>query len=201
MNFNVDNNNFNLSKHGLEYFLIFCICVAGKTASQIEKALTNFITMIPCDGDPIDKLAYLISNNILEQYIQISSLGQHKKLARAFRDLVEKRLNLKDCTLKDLLEIHGIGPKTARYFLVYTRPNQEFAILDTHILKYLNTLNLNIVVPKTTPIGKKYEELEKIFLDHAKKMNKTCQELDLEIWLKYSRYGRKDDNTKKYAKN
>jgi len=37
-------------------------------------------------------------------------------------------------------------------------------------------------VPKTTPSGAKYLELEKLFLDYAKDMGMMPAALDLQIW-------------------
>lgn len=103
-------------------------------------------------------------------------------------------LNLKSCSVDDLENIYGIGPKTARCFLIHSRPNMRFAGLDTHILKYLRGLGYE--VPKTTPTGKKYKEIEQIFLNLVDKSGKSVAEFDLEIWRKYSSDSRKKKQLK-----
>jgi thermostable 8-oxoguanine DNA glycosylase len=76
--------------------------------------------------------------------------------------------------------VKDIGMKTARFFVMHSRPNQQVACLDTHILKWLGEQGHE--VPTRTPRGQKYLDLEKIFLDYCNKMGKTPAQLDLEIW-------------------
>ena len=85
--------------------------------------------------------------------------------------------------MEDLEAIPGIGPKTSRFFLLHTRPNQEIAVLDTWILKYLKNAGYN--APKATPSGKKYLELEKNFLFEARKNNMKPADFDIYIWRNF----------------
>lgn len=61
----------------------------------------------------------------------------------------------------------------------------RIACLDTHVLKYLGELGHD--VPKTTPTGKKYRELEKAFIEHCDEVGKDIATLDLEVWNRYAR--------------
>ena len=92
-------------------------------------------------------------------------------------------MDLKTCTVEDLELIKGIGPKTARCFLIHSRPNQQLAGLDIHALRYL--ADQGYQVPKTTPTGKKYKEIEGWFIKEANKAGKDVATFDLEIWNKY----------------
>jgi thermostable 8-oxoguanine DNA glycosylase len=76
--------------------------------------------------------------------------------------------------------VKGIGMKTARFFVMHTRAHQMYACLDTHILAWLGDKGHD--VPKSTPQGKKYLELEKIFLDYCIEMDMMPADLDLKIW-------------------
>ena len=87
---------------------------------------------------------------------------------------------------EELEEIHGIGPKTSRFFIMWTRPGANYAALDTHILKWLALRGHK--VPKSTPSGKKYKEIEKIFLREAAELGMSPQELDTIIWKSFSGY-------------
>jgi thermostable 8-oxoguanine DNA glycosylase len=102
---------------------------------------------------------------------------------------VNSGIDLKTCTVDDLESIPGIGPKTARCFLIHSRPNQQLGALDTHILRYMREQGYD--VPKSTPSSKKYKEVEKKWLKLAneisKKTGKTLAEVDLDIWRKYAR--------------
>jgi N-glycosylase/DNA lyase len=75
--------------------------------------------------------------------------------------------------------IKGFGMKTASHFLRnlgYT----ELAIIDTHILKFLNLC----VYPTTQ---KTYEKIEDAFKQIAKKQGLTPMELDAYVWKEYSK--------------
>jgi thermostable 8-oxoguanine DNA glycosylase len=73
-----------------------------------------------------------------------------------------------------------LGCKTARCFFIHTRKNQKLAGLDRHILRFLEKRGHK--VPKNSLSKKQYLELEKVFVELAESLNKTTNELDLEIW-------------------
>lgn len=171
----------------LEEFLLFCIVVAGKTAKTQSEALETFLTTWAlADGlSPFEKVQWMINRNHLLNTLKYSKLGQYTKLEKSFTNLVNSRIDLTTCTAEDLQKIHGIGFKTARFFLVYTRRECQYAIIDTHILKFIRDV-LKVEAPLSTPSEKKYMELEKVFLDYVKSTGKQVQEVDLEIWKQYS---------------
>ena len=59
-----------------------------------------------------------------------SGIGQYGRMARAFWEAANLPYDLREVELKDLMRVHGIGPKTARLFLTHTRQNQRLAVLD-----------------------------------------------------------------------
>lgn len=111
--------------------------------------------------------------------------GNYTKFEQACRELIDCDLDLWTCTPMDLEKIHGIGPKTARFFVLWTREDPgDYAALDVHILRWLREQGYD--APKQTPSGRKYRELEQAFVAEAKKQGKTPKQLDAEIWEKYS---------------
>jgi len=189
----------------LEEFLLFSISVAGKTASQISTALERFfnfadqiimqqvktydVKILMTEKNkyntPFKAIKRLIEIEELENTIKISSLGQHNKLKKSFTELVKSNLDLKNCTVDELEKIHGIGPKTSRFFILHTRPKQKLAVLDTHILKYIKQYIAD--TPKTTPSKKRYNELEQWFIKHCETLKVDIAEYDLQIWNSYAR--------------
>jgi len=179
----IESIKYNRTKEELQLFIIFAICVAGKTATQIVKALNKFF---PSNISPFNHLRSLEKSKTLDLAIRNSSLGQHNKLGKAFRYLINNDINLVHCSIEELEAIPGCGPKTSRFFLSFNRPNVNYAILDTHILAEMRELGHD--VPKSTPQSRKrYKEIEATFVSYAQSLNKTPAELDLEIWLKRSR--------------
>lgn len=91
-----------------------------------------------------------------------------------------------DMSVESLERVYGIGPKTARMFILHSRPEQEYAVLDTHILKYLRAIGYT-QVPKSTPQNPVfYRALEQAFIRDAKKVGRRVAEHDLEVWKLYS---------------
>lgn len=214
--------NYDMTQAELEEFLLFAISVAGKTAKQIAIALEKFLTdksfyEITRDvyfgfGDvgqeteyadmsmsPFEKIRWLINKEQLKYAIINSKLGQHSKLDHAFREVVNKNLDLRTVTTEELEKIKGIGPKTSRFFILHSQKNSQIACLDTHILHWLKERGYKI--PANPPSGKKYLEIEKIFLSIAKKMKKDPATLDLEIWNALSKRSGLNTKEKELAKN
>jgi thermostable 8-oxoguanine DNA glycosylase len=177
--------NYDRSDFQLEEFLLFAVIVAGKTAKIQSQALFNFLLMGENYDSPFKIIKAMINEGELNFYLKEAKIGQYRKISRAFREIVESNIDLKTCTTEELESIHGIGPKTSRFFILYTRKNQNYAVLDTHILKFMRE-KLNIPTPKTTPSGKQYQKLEEEFIKFANSKNKTIEYVDLAIWSAYS---------------
>jgi len=127
-----------------------------------------------------------IAKEQLESKLREARTGNYFKISKAFSEIVSSMVNLKECQPADLESIYGIGPKTARFFIIWTRPNARVAALDVHILRWLSARGYN--APRQTPTGKKYAELETIFLAEADKRDLTPQRLDEIIWKTGSNY-------------
>ena len=194
----IEEFNSNRNQAELEYFLLFAIAVAGKTAKTIANALNIFFnlaeekTKLKISNKiilPSEYIKRLIELNLLKETLQESKIGQYNKIEKAFTQFVNLNLDLRKCNHLDLEQIYGIGKKTSRFFLLYNRENVDYACLDTHILKFMkDELKINNV-PKNTPVGKKYDDLEKKFIEYAYSINKKPAELDLQIWKKYNKSG------------
>ena len=181
--------DFNRTKADLELFAIFAVCVAGKKAQQTADKVNNHFrdTQTPTKQlTPFETIKSLVNIRVFGAYLQHAELGQYKRIYRALRDLAESGLDLKTCSVEDLEAIHGIGPKTSRFIIMHSRPNQRLATLDTHILRWMRDQGIN--TPKATPQSKKlYKELEDKFLTLCDKCAILPSQLDLKIWKQYSK--------------
>jgi endonuclease III len=193
MNYLVDPVNitkYDCSDNELELLILFWICAAGKNAITTSNCLNKFFIFLHeryKDDSPFELLKKADKELELWSCLKDFGIGCYTKKAEFFKDLIYSSINLKTCSVKDLEFIKGIGPKTARCFLIHSRENQNYAGLDVHVLSFLRDNGHD--VPKNTPTGKKYEILENIFLEYVKKSKKTAAEFDLDVWRKYS--GRK----------
>lgn len=179
--------NYNRNQRELEEFLLFCIMVAGKSASGTAQKLHQFLMRRENNESPLEYVDALVHEELnldLDIAMRNVRLGQYKRLGTAFRGILQFQNRLHEVSVEDLESISGIGSKTARFFILHSRPNVSHAVLDTHILKWLREQGFD--APKSTPPKKKYAELEKIFLTFAWKNEITPAELDLQIWKSYS---------------
>jgi len=181
--------DFNRTKADLELFAIFAVCVAGKKSQQTADKVNNHFrdTQTPTKQlTPFETIKSLVNIRVFGAYLQHAKFGQYKRIYRALRDLAESGLDLKTCSVEDLEAIHGIGPKTSRFIIMHSRPNQRLATLDTHILRWMR--DQGIETPKATPQSKKlYKELEQKFLTLCDKCAILPSQLDLKIWKQYSK--------------
>lgn len=176
--------NFNLDTAGLEENILFWVCAAGKNGVTSARALDKLLCAWGFnDLSPFDTIKRIRIESDLALEMKRNGLGCYNNKSVTFCGLVDAKLNLRTCGLEELEAIKGIGPKTARCFLLHTRPNQRYAGLDTHCLKFLRDRGHS--VPKSTPVGKKYRELELLFLEYADNSKMSVSEFDLMIWNNY----------------
>ena len=103
-------------------------------------------------------------------------------IEKSFKNVLDFDL---DCvTVDELVRVKGIGPKTARFFVMHSRRDQKVATLDVHILKWLREQGVERVPSQTPQNEVAYKRLEEKFLKLAKGLGKDPAELDLEIWKK-----------------
>lgn len=173
----------------IEAFAVFCICVAGKQGRATERRVEEFFEECSDDYRPFTYIRDLITRRMLKRRLRQVKMGQYTKITRALTEILAACqwgvFNLWTCSVTDLEAIHGIGPKTSRYFLLRTRADPRVAALDVHILHWLRDLGYD--VPKHTPqSSKQYRRVEAIFLAEADKRGIDPGELDRQVWRKYS---------------
>jgi thermostable 8-oxoguanine DNA glycosylase len=111
-------------------------------------------------------------------------IGQYTRLVRCWRESLS--LDLRNDPVEAFEAIHGVGPKTARMFMMHSRPDQRLAAIDTHVLKHLRANGHD--VPSATPSsGKLYRKLEEAFLALADEAGESPADYDLRVWKSYAR--------------
>lgn len=163
----------------LEYRLIYSMIVAGKSAAFADGVQSRLYGKRQTTAFQWFRGVRSRGRGI-EAVLRAARSGNYTKLSTGISVLIDAKIDLARCSPAELEEIHGIGPKTSRFFIIWTRLGAEFAALDTHVLKWLRYLGHK--APVSTPSGEKYAALEKIILAEAKKRKITARELDAAIW-------------------
>ena len=181
--------NYNRTQSELQEFLLFCINVAGKKSSIEAPKLEIFIQRakdITKETSPFNCIKKLIKLGRLQEIMHWAKLSPYKQRYNSYVDAV-KLGDLQTVTLNRLLQVPGIGLKTARFFLSHSREDFDEPMLDTHILQFLRD-NGYKGAPKSTPsnVGV-YNYYANIFKMFARVSGKSVTDLDLEIWKQYSK--------------
>lgn len=175
--------NYDRTDYELELFWLFCLFVAGKNSDTASNKLSQLLEDITPWQTPFE---YLHTIDIFNKLVLIKS-GQYNRLDRAINESLS--INLRTCDLDDLTKIYGVGPKTARFFLLHTRPQCYYAVLDTHILKWIRNHAEYSDAPKDTPQNTvEYEKWSDVAI---KLMNMeypgmNLADIDLLIWTEMS---------------
>jgi hypothetical protein len=170
----------------LEELLLFSIMVAGKRADLTVKKLETFLqSWGGCEvgrdhSHPFHVVRCMIDRGQFGRQLRKHRVGQYRRIGCAFRGAI--LLDPRTCTVQDLEKIPGIGPKTARMFVMHSRPGQQYAALDTHVLTYLRKLGVRRVPKTTPPAGANYRRLEQIFVGCARALGMSPADLDLMVW-------------------
>ena len=180
--------NYNRTQYELEEFILFCINVAGKKSAIEAPKLEVFIERakdITKESTPFNCIRKLIKLGRLNEIMHWAKLSPYAQRYNSYV-AVAKIKDLQTVTLNRLLQVPGIGLKTARFFLSHSREDFDEPMLDTHILRFLRDQGYSDA-PKSTPTNENtYHYFANIFKNIARQLGKTVTDLDLEIWKQYS---------------
>ena len=182
-----DITDFSRDTNQLEAFWLFCMFVAGKNSDYASRCLSKLIHGMSKRGyDGIFNYFKDLGRDGIHNALVANKVGQYTRLTKGVMQSLD--LDLTNCTLEDLLKIHGVGNKTARFFLLHTRKGCEYAVLDTHILAWLRSHGVE-EAPKTTPTDNRlYRLIENRFrhMSRASYPHLTDSQIDLLIWSEQS---------------
>jgi thermostable 8-oxoguanine DNA glycosylase len=165
-----------LSNRELQFRLFYSIIVAGKNAKFAENVTKKLFRAEK--KNPFNVVKEWVEQGSLEEKLREAKTGNYTKMVQSFSRLVEADIDLRTCEPADLERVHGIGPKTARFFIIWTRPDAHCAALDVHVLRWLK--NQGHDVPKSTPpAGPTYSRIEQLFLDEAEKRGVANWAMDI----------------------
>ncbi len=174
--------NYNSSKGELQATILFWVLAAGKTAKSAELILSNLLEKRDLPFEQLKKYSQVKLTNKLKSV----GCGCYNSKSRTIFELVHSGLDLSKCETEELEKIYGIGKKTSRGFILHSRKNARYAVLDTHILKFLKESGTPDV-PKSTPASQfEYIRLEKAFLSLCRKKGVSPAKYDLTIWKSYA---------------
>jgi len=166
--------NYNRTQSELQEFILFCINVAGKKSSIEAPKLEVFIQRakdITKETTPFNCIKKLIKLGRLNEIMHWAKLSPYAQRYNSYV-AVSKIKDLQTVSLNRLLQVPGIGLKTARFFLSHSREDFDEPMLDTHILQFLRDQGYTDA-PKSTPSNENtYFYFANIFKHIARQLGK-----------------------------
>jgi thermostable 8-oxoguanine DNA glycosylase len=183
--------DYHRNKNQLETFFLFCTAVAGKKATMISDKIYDFLEHSGFHGSPLERVKSMLEKNELTERLKRVSMGKYGLLTRSWHELTRRPKNfLNTAGVEELEELPAVGPKTARYFIVHSRPNTRLAVVDTHMLKFLRDMGHDDIPSGNAASPRHYADLEAKVLAHADKAAMSPQDFDLAVWTWYSKGNR-----------
>lgn len=187
--------NYDRDDVELQSFWLFCLAVAGKKATMMAKKVDDFLnkrTQLSTRSDytPFKYVYDLGAIGDLNAALRSVKMGKYDLLTKGYLQSAQKGAQwLRTATAEDIrADITGAGYKTSRFFTLHSRRNENVAVIDTHMLKYLKHIGA-LNVPDGIPNGPDYLRLEKILLAEAAKKKLSMANFDLAIWSHYASKG------------
>ena len=167
--------------------MAFCILTPQSKAKNAWKAITNIVENgLLYEGKAEEIVEFLnivrFKNNKSKYLVEFRKLMtrdgklQPKKILSEIGDTFEKRKWI-------LKNVKGMGLKEANHVLRNLGFGENIAILDRHILRNLEALNVIDEIPKTIT-EKKYYEIEEKMREYSDFSKIRMDELDLVLWYK-----------------
>jgi endonuclease III len=175
--------NFERTDNELQAFALFALLVAGKNSDVTARKLAELASKVDASNGVLSALGNMDETD-LHNFLVANKVGQYGRIVPAIRRL--SRLNLRQCTLDELMSIPGIGPKTARFFLLHSRRHVNVAVLDVHVLRWMRRFYED--APTNTPQGLDYVKWENLYcsLRTSYYPCMSAADADLMIWMKES---------------
>ncbi|MXV84143.1 hypothetical protein F4Z98_12335 [Candidatus Poribacteria bacterium] len=101
----------------------------------------------------------------------------------SIKSLLDNTVDFREMRQYLISEIPGLGPKQSSLFLRNIGYADSVAVLDVHVLTYMNWVGLTTVLEKSIPTIRKYETLENSFVEHSLSLGYSPEQFDLAVWL------------------
>lgn len=178
--------NFQRSLDELQEWLLFGIVVAGKNAEQQALKLDQLLRKRRCAQTPFEFIQGFDFGSawLLEEYLREVKLGKYTLLLKALPAAAQfSEAALRSASTRELAHIPGVSLKTAKMFILHSRPNQFEVPLDTWVLRYLRQRYPQAKVPEASPQREDvYEMLESLFLADCFRHGVSVAEADINCW-------------------
>lgn len=182
-----DITKYNCTTAELEERIMFWVAVAGKNANTQAHKLDEFLALMR-DGvrrpySPFELIRRTLDvDKTLVLHMKAVGLGKYSLMERAYTMLARSKWDLRTVSVETLETVPGIGPKTARCFVLHSREGARVAGLDRHVMRYLAAKGHCPDGQLAPGSPKEYARLEQAFLTECDTYGMTPADFDLMLW-------------------
>jgi hypothetical protein len=178
--------NYERTYYELEELMLFWVLAAGKNGRVAAANLEKMLAFLRHEYGYLSPFCLIKSFGFydLPDLLKSFGIGCYRLKSKTLWGLVNLDIDLRSCSCYDLEQVKGIGKKSSRGFILHTRRNARYAVIDRHLLRYLSDLGYK--VPRSTPSNDAvYHAVEQLFLTLVP-FGMNISEFDLLIWRTYS---------------
>ncbi len=157
---------------------LFCEHRRSSRFEEYEQEVVRVLSTVDGQSEPSRYPFFRVRANQIRRAAE-RLYGCHESI-RAF---LEDSSDIRDARRRLASEISGLGPKQASLFLRNVGYAAHVAVLDVHVLTYMNWVGLTKSPIKAIPSVGKYELLEDVFIEHAHSCGYTPDHFDLAVWV------------------
>jgi len=99
------------------------------------------------------------------------------------RSFLERAQDVREARRQLVRDIAGLGPKQASLFLRNIGYTAQVAVLDVHVLTYMEWVGLTPSPVRTVRTIRQYETLEGAFIEHSYSSGFPPDRFDLAVWV------------------
>jgi len=174
------------SDEELFFEMVFCLLTPGARARNADRCLQT-----------VKKKKLLLNGDVSELSSCLNLVRFKNNKARNIVEARRKFIGPGGISIREVLrraengferreylvsEVHGMGYKEASHFLRNIGLGDGLAILDRHVLKYLESSGLITAIPQSL-FGKRYIETEKVLNSLAFRARMPVTHLDFVLWF------------------
>jgi N-glycosylase/DNA lyase len=176
-------------KEAVHFELTFCLCTPQSRAPLAREAVKRLKESgVLHTGNQEQILSYLagVRFNEKKSFYIVEARDRLYEIYSKIMELKEQPFQLREWLVAS---VNGYGYKEATHFLRNIGLGEQLAMFDVHIIRAMveaGHLAKDSKEAEGGLAGKKYKELEQVFLAWAKKLGLKPAELDITLWLTYS---------------
>jgi len=190
-----------LTEYDLRRELVACILgsqvrheMATTALERLEQARLLDDTWWSCSQDAFESNVFDVLSGRIPHFKKKWSYrfpkARSQQLAKARNAIAERPLSERLSNSADpkrvrkelVRDISGLGPKQASMFLRNIGKCYDFAILDTHVLRFMDVRNLLCLKKTKISTVESYERTEKIVVNYANELGYPPGYMDWAIW-------------------